>query len=140
MYIDDPIAHSLGITPSIDVKDYPTIKQLMDDHPPINTKEVRLRGWKCHEETKQKLRESMLKREQDPEWLARKPEMIAKMTASQKLRKSTPESRAKVSQTLKQRYSVNPPPKYSCPHCDRLIGGKGNLIHHIKRVHAHRPS
>lgn len=25
--------------------------------------------------------------------------------------------------------------RYSCPHCDRLIGGKGNLTQHIRRAH-----
>lgn len=135
MDIYDPIALCLGIESHIDIKDYPTIKQLTEAHPPVNSKEIRLRGWKCHEDTKQKLREVMLKREQDPEWLARKEEMRGKMSVSQKLRKSTLQSRARVSATLQERYRNNPPPKYSCPHCSKVIGGKGNLVKHINRLH-----
>jgi hypothetical protein len=36
MYIDDPIARALGLPETIDKTDYPTIEQLLEEHPPTN--------------------------------------------------------------------------------------------------------
>jgi hypothetical protein len=90
MYIDDPFAHALGIAPSTD---QPTIKQLLEEHPPTSkgitspNKGNRYtiknrRGAKPSEQHKANLRAAMLRREQDPAWIARKAEMRAKMAAS----------------------------------------------------------
>jgi hypothetical protein len=116
MDIYDPIAEALGITPNPDlhkecIEQYKTSECYRWYGPAKgNFRE----GYTTPEETKQKLRESMLKREQDPEWLARKDEMRAKMSAAKKGKPSTfkgrkmsPESRERCRQAQLRRYRSN---------------------------------
>ncbi len=59
---------------------------------------------------------------------------------------SSPEIRAKIASSITERNlrmaaeGTHPSQvKYSCPHCSRIIGGKGNLTQHIRLKHAHHP-
>ncbi len=112
MDIYDPIAEALGIAPNPDlhnecIEQYKTSECYRWYGPAKgNFRE----GYTTPEETKQKIREAMLKREQDPEWLARKEEIRAKMSAAKKGkpsnfkgRKMSPESRERIRQAQLKR-------------------------------------
>ena len=118
MDIYDPIAIALGITPTIHITDYPSIEQLLEEHPASvkatsnftgkkHTPETRTRisnaGRRpCSEAKKQSLREAMLRREQDPEWLARKTEMRAKMSVAASKRRLTDDHKAKIAASVRR--------------------------------------
>ena len=116
MDIYDPIALALGIEPSIDIKNYPTREELEALHPPTTTyrgkgKNFR-EGWVTPEDTRQKLRTAMLAREQDPDWIAKKADMRANMSAAKKGKpstfkgkKMTPEQRERCRQGQLRRYA-----------------------------------
>ncbi len=72
-------------------------------------------GYVTPEATKNKIRNAMLKREQDPEWIARKDEMRAKMSAAKKGKlstfkgkKMTDASRQKCSEAQLKRSPMSP--------------------------------
>ena len=130
MYIDDPIGRALNLSTS-DLKDY-TLQELLELHPPILKSNYRStpgnfrEGYVTPEETKQKLREAMLRREQDPEWIAGKARRGAMITKIQTGRPSNPVSNAKRSETLKEYFRNNPRvkkerPPLKRPHKRRVI-------------------
>lgn len=99
MYIDDPFGLALGLPP-LDYK--PTFEQLLEEHPCTKHIGNMREGYITPEETRQKVRDAVNARKQDPEWLARWPEICAKMSASRmgninaKGKKFSPEARERM--------------------------------------------
>lgn len=96
------------------IKDLQSFNPDMSEYPKIGRRGIShgnfREGYVTPEETKQKLREAMLAREQDPEWLAKKPEIIAKMSAS-KTGIPSPKKGIPMSEESKQkmRDAIRPP-------------------------------
>jgi hypothetical protein len=109
MNIYDPIAIALGIQPSIDIKDYPTLQELLSENPPTNISEFErisaLRQW-ADPEMRKHMISGMKAKYDDPEYRQKiqdrvhsNPEVIAIRSKACAKMISNPETKQKIRKT-----------------------------------------